>query len=89
MLQLYRGREINTAGDGFLAAFDGPARAIRCAGAIREAVRSLGLEVRCGIHTGECELWATTLPVSRCTSAPALPRSQRRARCWSRKPSGI
>ena len=38
-----------------LAAFDGPARGIRCAGAIREAVRSLGLEVRCGIHTGECE----------------------------------
>jgi class 3 adenylate cyclase len=44
------------AGDGFLAAFDGPARAIRCAGAIREAVRALGLDVRCGVHTGECEL---------------------------------
>jgi class 3 adenylate cyclase len=39
-----------------LAAFDGPARAIRCAGAIRDTVRSLGLEVRCGLHTGECEL---------------------------------
>jgi class 3 adenylate cyclase len=52
----FRGREINTAGDGFFAAFDGPARAIRCAGAIREALRSLGLEVRCGLHTGECEL---------------------------------
>ena len=52
---MYRGREIRTAGDGVLAAFDGPARGIRCAGAIREAVRSLGLEVRCGIHTGECE----------------------------------
>jgi class 3 adenylate cyclase len=56
VLQLYRGREISTAGDGFLAAFDGPARAIRCAGAIREAVRALGLDVRCGVHTGECEL---------------------------------
>jgi len=56
VLQLYRGREINTAGDGFLAAFDGPARAIRCAGAMREAVRALGLDVRCGVHTGECEL---------------------------------
>ena len=55
VLQVYRGREIRTAGDGLLAAFDGPARAIRCAGAIREAVRLLGLEVRCGIHTGECE----------------------------------
>src|SRR5262249_51422230 len=50
------GREINTSGDGFLASFDGPARAIRCAGAIRDTVRSLGLEVRCGLHTGECEL---------------------------------
>ena len=43
-------------GDGFLATFDGPARAVRCAGAIRDAVRSLGLEVRCGLHTGECEI---------------------------------
>lgn len=56
VLQHFRGREIHTAGDGFLAAFDGPARAIRCAGAIRDAVRSIGLEVRCGLHTGECEL---------------------------------
>ena len=56
VLQQYRGREINTSGDGILAAFDGPARAIRCAGAIRDTVRSLGLEVRCGLHTGECEL---------------------------------
>jgi class 3 adenylate cyclase/pimeloyl-ACP methyl ester carboxylesterase len=56
VLQQYRGREISTAGDGFLAAFDGPARAIRCAGALRDAVHALGLEVRCGLHTGECEL---------------------------------
>jgi class 3 adenylate cyclase len=56
VLQQYRGREINTSGDGFLATFDGPARAIRCAGAIRDAVRALGLDVRCGLHTGECEL---------------------------------
>jgi class 3 adenylate cyclase len=56
VLQLYRGREISMAGDGFLAAFDGPARAIRCASAIREALRALGLDVRCGVHTGECEL---------------------------------
>jgi class 3 adenylate cyclase len=55
VLQQYRGREISTSGDGFLAAFDGPARAVRCAGAIRDTVRSLGLEVRCGLHTGECE----------------------------------
>src|SRR5262245_5803242 len=56
VLHQYRGREINTSGDGFLASFDGPARAIRCAGAIRDTVRALGLEVRGGLHTGECEL---------------------------------
>jgi class 3 adenylate cyclase/pimeloyl-ACP methyl ester carboxylesterase len=56
VLQQYRGREINTTGDGFLAAFDGPARAVRCAAAIRDAVHPLGLEVRCGLHTGECEI---------------------------------
>ena len=52
----FRGREVNTAGDGFFASFDGPARAIRCASAISESVRELGLEVRAGLHTGECEL---------------------------------
>ena len=52
----WRGREVKTAGDGFLATFDGPARAIRCAKAISEAVRPLGLEVRCGLHTGEIEV---------------------------------
>jgi class 3 adenylate cyclase len=51
----FRGREISTAGDGFLALFDGPARGVRCALAICEAVRALGLEVRAGLHTGECE----------------------------------
>jgi class 3 adenylate cyclase/pimeloyl-ACP methyl ester carboxylesterase len=51
-----RGREIDTAGDGFFAAFDGPARAVRCACAITEAVAELGLDVRAGLHTGECEL---------------------------------
>jgi len=51
-----RGREVDTAGDGFFAAFDGPARAIRCARAISDAVRELGLEVRAGLHTGECEI---------------------------------
>jgi class 3 adenylate cyclase len=55
-LERYRGREVDTAGDGFLATFDGPARAIRCAVAIRDAVRELGLDVRAGLHTGECEL---------------------------------
>jgi class 3 adenylate cyclase len=55
LLVRYRGRELDTAGDGFFASFDGPARAIRCACAITEAVRDLDLEVRAGLHTGECE----------------------------------
>jgi class 3 adenylate cyclase len=52
----FQGREIDTAGDGFLAAFDGPARAVRCARAIGDALRELGIDVRAGLHTGECEL---------------------------------
>jgi class 3 adenylate cyclase/pimeloyl-ACP methyl ester carboxylesterase len=51
-----RGREVNTSGDGFLAMFDGPQRAIRCAMAIRDAVQALGIEVCAGLHTGECEI---------------------------------
>jgi class 3 adenylate cyclase len=54
-IERFRGREIDTSGDGFLSTFDGPARAIRCAKGIRDAVRSLGIEVRAGVHTGECE----------------------------------
>ena len=54
-LERFRGREIDTAGDGFLASFDGPARAILCAIAIAEQNRSLGIDVRAGLHTGECE----------------------------------
>jgi class 3 adenylate cyclase len=56
LLERYRGREVKTLGDGFLATFDGPGRAIRCASDLREAVRSMGLEVRSGLHTGEVEL---------------------------------
>lgn len=52
----FRGREVKTTGDGFLATFDGPARAIRCAVAIRNAVKQLGIEIRVGLHTGECEV---------------------------------
>ena len=52
----HRGVEIDTAGDGFFASFDGPARAIRCACAVTDSVRDLGLDVRAGLHTGECEL---------------------------------
>ena len=52
----FRGQEVDTAGDGFFASFDGPARAIRCGCAIAETMPELGLEVRVGLHTGECEL---------------------------------
>jgi len=55
-LRRYRGREINTTGDGFVASFDGPARAIRCGQAIGEATAKLGVELRVGLHTGECEV---------------------------------
>ena len=54
-LARFRGEELDTSGDGFFAAFDGPGRAIECALAIRDAVRSLGIEIRAGLHTGECE----------------------------------
>jgi class 3 adenylate cyclase len=52
----FRGEEVNTTGDGFLAAFDGPGRAIQCARQIADTARTLGLEIRAGVHTGECEL---------------------------------
>jgi class 3 adenylate cyclase len=55
-LSRFRGRELDTAGDGFFATFDGPARAIRCACAATESVRDLGVEIRAGLHTGECEI---------------------------------
>jgi pimeloyl-ACP methyl ester carboxylesterase len=55
-LELFQGREVDTAGDGFLATFDGPARAVRCAYAIQQSMSELGLEIRAGLHTGEVEL---------------------------------
>jgi class 3 adenylate cyclase len=55
-LARFRGHEVKTTGDGFLATFDGPARAVRCARAILEEIKRLGLEARAGLHTGECEM---------------------------------
>ena len=52
----FGGREIKSLGDGFFAAFDGPGRALRCARAITEEAHRIGIEVRCGLHTGECEV---------------------------------
>jgi len=54
-IRRFRGREVDTAGDGFLIAFDGAARAVRCAVAVREHLRRIGLEIRSGVHAGECE----------------------------------
>jgi class 3 adenylate cyclase len=60
-LNRFRGRELNTAGDSFLATFDGPARAVACAVAIRDAARTLGLQIRFGLHTGELEVVGTEI----------------------------
>src|SRR5207244_6963657 len=55
LLERFGGRELNTMGDGFFASFDGPGRAVQCAGAIVSSLNSLGVTVRAGVHTGECE----------------------------------
>jgi class 3 adenylate cyclase len=55
-LERFDGHEVDTAGDGFFASFDGPARAVRCACAIRDEVRRLGIDIRAGVHTGECQI---------------------------------
>jgi class 3 adenylate cyclase/pimeloyl-ACP methyl ester carboxylesterase len=60
-LERFRGRELDTAGDGFFATFDGPARGVRCALAIRDVVRSLGIDIRAGVHVGECEIMGDKL----------------------------
>jgi class 3 adenylate cyclase len=60
-LAIHRRIEVDTAGDGFMARFDGPARAIRCAQAVAAAVRSLGIEIRAGLHTSECEVMGAHL----------------------------
>lgn len=88
-LTMHSGREANTTGDGFLAAFDGPARAIRCAADIRDAVGHLGIEVRAGLHAGEVELMGTILAGSPCTSVRACAASRGRPKCSSRAPSRI
>ena len=60
-LDVFRGHEVKTTGDGFHATFDGPARAVQCANAIRQTTRQLGLSLRIGIHTGECEIRGDSL----------------------------
>ncbi|HEX7268376.1 MAG TPA: adenylate/guanylate cyclase domain-containing protein [Streptosporangiaceae bacterium] len=87
-LARFRGVELDTAGDGFFARFDGPARAIRCALAIRDAVRELGLEVRLGLHAGECEVLDGKVAAgSPSRSARGCRGWRGPARCWCHKQS--
>ena len=90
-LERYRGREIDTAGDGFLATFDGPARAVRCARAISEAVKGLHIRIRAGIHTGECEVTGEKLSgIAIHIGARVNWRHHRRAhRCGDRRLSHV
>jgi class 3 adenylate cyclase len=88
-LRLFRGTEIDIAGDGFFARFDGPARAIRCGVAIRDVLSELELDVRVGIHTGECALVGGSRLASQSAQVRALPPRQGQARCWSRRQSRI
>ena len=85
-LERFKGIEQDTAGDGFYARFDGPARAIRCGVAAVAAVRQLGIEIRAGVHTGECEVvdgkcGGLTVSIGARVSARAAPR-----RSWSLRP---
>jgi pimeloyl-ACP methyl ester carboxylesterase len=84
-LARYRGIEIDTAGDGFFASFDGPARAVRCASAITESMRRLGLELRAACTWGSVSSSTARRRASPSISAPGLPRRRGRARCWSRR----
>ena len=87
-LSVFHGREVNTAGDGLLATFDGPNRPIRCACSVREKLRPLGLEVRTGLHSGECELIGDVSAVSRCISRRASWLLPNRTKCWCPARSG-
>ena len=81
-LARFRGHEVNTSGDGFLVMFDGPDRAIRCAMAIRDAVQALGIEVRAGLHTGECEVRGDDIGGIGVHIGRASARWPGRTTCW-------
>jgi class 3 adenylate cyclase len=88
-LERSRGREVRIAGDGFLATFDGPARAIRSACAIRDSVRDLGLEIRAGLHTGEIEPSAAGIEGIAVHIGARIASLARPGRCWPRARCGI
>ena len=85
-LARFRGHEVKTTGDGILATFDGPARGVRCACAIADEIRPLGIEVRAGLHTGECEMTDDDSAALPFTSVRALRRLPVPAKCWCRAP---
>jgi Serine aminopeptidase, S33/Adenylate and Guanylate cyclase catalytic domain len=85
----FRGAELDVAGDGFFARFDGPARAVRCACAITESVRELGLEVRAGLHTGECEVVDSKVGGIAVHIGARVSKEPSQARCSSRARSRI
>ncbi|MGH2594711.1 MAG: hypothetical protein ACRDH7_01965 [Actinomycetota bacterium] len=87
-LARYRGNEMDTAGDGFYATFDGPARAVRCAQAIAADVRTLSIEIRAGVHAGEMQTIDGSSAASRSPSVPASPRWRGHPRFWCRRPCG-
>src|SRR5438094_8764583 len=82
-LARFRGKETNTTGDSFLATFDGPARAVRCALAIALAVRQLGIEVRAGVHTGECELMGDNVGGIAVHNGARIMAKAKPGLCWS------
>jgi len=82
-LAIHRGIEVDTAGDGFMARFDGPARAIRCAQPLLRRCDHSGLRSGAGLHTGECEVWVLTWPVLRCISRLASQRERDQVKCVS------
>ena len=81
-LDTYRGREVNTTGDGFLATFDGPARAVECAAAIHTAVADLGIQIRAGVHTGEVEVTGNDVAGVAVHWPPACVRRRRPTKPW-------
>jgi hypothetical protein len=86
-LARFRGREVKTTGDGVLATFDGPARGVRCACAIAEEIRPLGIEVRAGLHTGECEMIGDDVGgIAVHIGARVASRSLVPVRCWCPAP---
>ena len=79
----FGGREVNTTGDGHVATFDGPARAIHCARAVRGAIGNLGIRIRAGLHTGECELVGDQIGGIAVHIGPVLRQRLIRTRSWS------